>query len=57
MRAAEKRVAQLEKGVGKFRTKEELAKGFSLKEELAEIKKELMACGVDHFEEIEKEIT
>lgn len=59
LRAAQKRNGQLEKGVGKLRAREDLAAGrggFSIEEELAAIKKELISCGVDHYEAVEQQI-
>jgi chromosome segregation ATPase len=53
LRAANLRICQLEKGVGRLRSKEKeellSLKGCSIKEELADIKKELLACGVEHY--------
>jgi predicted nucleic acid-binding Zn-ribbon protein len=51
LRAAHRKIGQLEKGTGRLRGKVEgkEGKGFSIEEELAEIKKELISCGVDHY--------
>jgi predicted nucleic acid-binding Zn-ribbon protein len=60
LRAAQKKMGQMEKGAGRLRVREDLTASrgvFSIEDELAAIKKDLISCGIDNYEAVEQQIS